>query len=73
MRYWYVIYTIHNQEFRAEANLKKQGFQLYLPKYIGTRKIRQSDIIFGILSKSIYPLKTPMIPAIMHVKEKPRK
>ena len=38
MRYWYVIYTIHNQEFRAEANLKKQGFQLYLPKYIGTRK-----------------------------------
>lgn len=38
MRYWYVIHTVHNQEFRAEVNLKNQGYQLYLPKYIGIRK-----------------------------------
>ena len=37
MKYWYVIHTLSHQEFRAEFNLKRQGYSVYLPKYLGTR------------------------------------
>jgi transcriptional antiterminator RfaH len=38
MKYWYVIHTLSNQELRAELNLKRQGYFVYLPKYLGIRK-----------------------------------
>lgn len=37
MKYWYVIHTHSHQEFRAELNLKNQGYLVYLPRYSGIR------------------------------------
>ena len=37
MKYWYVIHTHSHQEFRAELNLKNQGYSVYLPRYSGIR------------------------------------
>ena len=52
MKYWYAIHTLINQEFRAELNLKRQGYLVYLPKYLGIRKhARKVEKIF----KPLFP------------------
>lgn len=52
MREWYVINTHSNQELRAEANLTRQGFQVYLPYFLKARKhARKVDIV----KKALFP------------------
>jgi len=58
MKYWYVIYTLYNQEFRAEFNLKRQGYLVYLPKYLGLRKhARKVDKILKPLFPGYFFIK----------------
>ena len=33
MRSWYVVYTHPREEALAEENLKRQGFEVYWPRY----------------------------------------
>ncbi len=35
---WYVVMTQPNAELRAEDNLQRQGFAVYLPRYLKTRR-----------------------------------
>lgn len=35
---WYVVQTQAQRETRAEANLRRQGFHTYLPRYLRTRR-----------------------------------
>ena len=52
MKSWYVVHTLTNQEFRAELNLKRQGYIVYLPKYVGIRRhARKVEKIF----KPLFP------------------
>jgi transcriptional antiterminator RfaH len=37
-RSWYVVHTQPNGEVRADANLRRQGFATYLPRYQRTRR-----------------------------------
>ena len=37
-RRWYVVVTHPNAELRAEGNLRRQGFSVYLPRYLKTRR-----------------------------------
>jgi transcriptional antiterminator RfaH len=43
---WYVVHTQPNGEVRAEANLQRQGFMTYLPRYLRERRhARRSDVV----------------------------
>src|ERR1700755_204170 len=35
---WYVVQTQANGEFRAAENLRRQGFEVYLPRYLKRRR-----------------------------------
>ena len=35
---WYVVQTQSNGEFRAAENLRRQGFEVYLPRYLKRRR-----------------------------------
>ena len=35
---WYVVHTKPNGEMRAALNLARQGFEAYLPRYLGQRR-----------------------------------
>ena len=35
---WYVVHTQPNNEGRAEANLRHQGFATYVPRYLRSRR-----------------------------------
>jgi len=35
---WYVVQTQANGEFRASENLRRQGFEVYLPRYLKRRR-----------------------------------
>src|SRR5579859_6929063 len=35
---WYVVQTQANGEFRAAENLRRQGFDVYLPRYLKRRR-----------------------------------
>jgi len=52
MKSWYVVHTQTNQEFRAELNLKRQGYIVYLPKHLAIRRhARKIEKIF----KPLFP------------------
>jgi len=38
MRRWYVVHSQPNGEARATFNLERQGFPVYLPRYLATRR-----------------------------------
>lgn len=38
MRRWYVVHTQPNGEARASSNLERQGFLVYLPRYLAKRR-----------------------------------
>ena len=38
MGYWYVVNTHPHQEARAELNLRRQGFDAYLPRLVRQRR-----------------------------------
>ncbi len=38
--HWYLIYTKPRQEYRAQENLKQQGFEVYLPLHQSERLLR---------------------------------
>ena len=43
---WYVVHTQPNGEARAEINLRRQGFDVYLPRYQRKRRhARKSEIV----------------------------
>ena len=43
---WYVVHTQPNGEARADANLRRQGFHTYLPRYARSRRhARKTEII----------------------------
>jgi transcriptional antiterminator RfaH len=43
---WYVVVTQPNREARAEENLLRQGFSVYLPRYLRTRRhARKTEVV----------------------------
>lgn len=49
---WYVVHTQPNNEARAEANLRRQGFATYLPRYLRERRhARRKDVV----SRPLFP------------------
>lgn len=38
MKRWYVVHTHPHQEARALAHLQRQGYEVYLPRYLRTRR-----------------------------------
>ena len=45
-RRWYVVHTQPNHEWRADANLRRQGFETYLPLYQRSRRhARRTDTV----------------------------
>lgn len=43
---WYVVVTQPNAETRAEENLQRQGFSVYLPRYRRTRRhARKTEVV----------------------------
>jgi len=45
-RRWYVVHTQPNHEVRADVNLRRQGFETYLPRYQRTRRhARRTDTV----------------------------
>ncbi|MFD2206831.1 transcription termination/antitermination protein NusG [Kiloniella antarctica] len=52
MKKWYVVSTHSNQEIRAEINLTRQGYQVFLPYFLKPRKhARKVDIV----KKALFP------------------
>ncbi|MCZ4282359.1 transcriptional activator RfaH [Kiloniella laminariae] len=52
MKKWYVVNTQANQEIRAEINLARQGYQVFLPYFMKSRKhARKIDIV----KKPLFP------------------
>ncbi|MEH6632320.1 MAG: transcriptional activator RfaH [Halopseudomonas aestusnigri] len=52
MKKWYVVNTHSNQEIRAEINLTRQGYQVFLPYFMKSRKhARKIDIV----KKALFP------------------
>ena len=41
MMRWYAVYTKQGQEGLAEANLRRQGFETYMPRLAGRRQARK--------------------------------
>ena len=52
MRRWHVVYTQPNAERRALDNLRRQGFEAYLPRY---RKLRRHARKSEIVAAPLFP------------------
>ena len=50
MQAWYLIYTKPTQEDVAQANLERQGYEVYLPRVMGLRKKQ------GRSTKTVLPM-----------------
>jgi transcriptional antiterminator RfaH len=58
MKRWYVVNTLAHQERRAEANLRRQGFETWLPEFRRRRRhARRIDMILA-----------PLFPAYLFVR-----
>ncbi|WP_417454779.1 transcription termination/antitermination protein NusG [Kiloniella sp.] len=52
MKKWYVVNTHSNQETRAEVNLARQGYRVFFPYYMKSRRhARKVDIV----KKALFP------------------
>ena len=46
MKNWYVVYTQPNGENLADLHLQRQGFEVYLPRYLKQRRhARRTDVV----------------------------
>ena len=52
MRRWHVIHTHANAEWKALANLRRQGFEAYLPRY---RKVRRHARKTDTVAAALFP------------------
>ena len=52
MRRWHVIHTRANAEWKALANLRRQGFEAYLPRY---RKLRRHARKTELVGAPLFP------------------
>jgi len=52
MRRWHVVHTHANAEWKALANLRRQGFEAYLPRY---RKIRRHARRTETVAAALFP------------------
>jgi len=55
---WYVAQTQPQAEFRAVANLERQGFETYLPRYLKRRRH----------ARRIETIKAPLFPRYVFVR-----
>src|SRR5262245_50327038 len=45
-RQWYVVHTHSHKEAQAELHLRRQGFTIYLPRYLRSRRhARKSEVV----------------------------
>ena len=49
---WYVVQTQANGEFRAAENLRRQGFDVYLPRYL--KRLRHARKV-DFTAKPLFP------------------
>ena len=58
MSRWYVVHTQANGEERARANLERQGFEVYLPRYLKHRRH----------ARRTGPVRRPLFPCYLFVR-----
>ncbi len=63
MNQWYVVHTQVNGEERAQLNLERQGFEVYLPRYLKHRRH----------ARRVERVKRPLFPRYLFVRFDPER
>jgi transcriptional antiterminator RfaH len=60
-REWYVVHTHPNAEHKAATHIQRQGFSLYLPRYLKTRRHarRVDTVVAAFFPRYLFVSKTP--------------